>query len=134
MKKSVYRVLLIIWAILWAVFAVRELVVKKNMRDYRALFSMPLEGKRAYITGKKLYEFIDFSNARLPGNASYRLMGVEDGSLDQRRAIYYLYPHIQKDNADFLLVFKGAHDIEGRYRIFAELDSERRILVKEKAL
>ena len=104
------------------------------MRDYRALFSMPLEGKRAYITGKKLYEFIDFSNARLPGNASYRLMGVEDGSLDQRRAIYYLYPHIQKDNADFLLVFKGAHDIEGRYRIFAELDSERRILVKEKAL
>jgi len=132
MKKSIYRVLLIIWAILWALFTVRELVVKKNMNDYRTLFSLSLENKHAYITGKRLYEFIDFARARLPEGSSYKLIGIENGSIDQRRAVYYLYPRLQKDDADFLLVFDASVDVTGRYRDFAGLDSARRILVKEK--
>lgn len=131
MKKSLYIVLIMAWVILWVTFTMRELVVKKNMSDYAALFSMPLECKHAYVTGEKLYEFINFSNARLPENVSYRLIGIEDGSIDQRRAVYYLYPHMQKDDADFLLVFNGSHYAEKHYRRFAELDSERCILIKE---
>lgn len=132
MKKRLYSALLVIWVALWALFIARELIVKNCLYDYAVLLSASLEGKYAHVTGKRLYEFISFCKERLPENATYDLADIENDTLEQRRIIYYLYPRMQKDGADFLLVSNGSCDAGDRYLRFAELDDQRRILVKKK--
>ena len=133
MKFRILKIAFLIWILLWVWFVVRELIIKENLADYKNLIAMGLESKHAYITGTTLYEFIAFSNDKLPDSASYRLIGLEDGSHDKRRAVYYLYPHIERSDADFLLIYGASAETHKGFEKYAVLDDTRYILKKTGA-
>ena len=103
MKNRLFIAFLAAWVIIWVSFNAREIFAKGGLNDYRRLLSRTFEGKRSYVTGDRFYEFLVLCNERLPAGAEYELTGVEKGSHDQRRAAYYLYPHMEKKDAEYLL-------------------------------
>ena len=136
MMKNVFKLIFAAWIIIWALFTVRELVKSRtqdSLKDYRVLLSRLSEGKRSYVTGDKFYEFIVFCNKNLTKGASYKWLGVEDLTIEERRATYYLYPHIKKkDGTDFILVYLANEppSVFMEYKLFAKLDDSRYILKK----
>ncbi|MDP2913081.1 MAG: hypothetical protein Q8N91_03640, partial [Candidatus Omnitrophota bacterium] len=56
-KKILYTILTV-WTVLWLHFMMRELFLKGSTHDYKRLLGRDLDGKRSYITGDRLYEFI----------------------------------------------------------------------------
>jgi hypothetical protein len=133
----IYRILKIafaVWITLWAVFGVRELFVKGQVTEYRTLLPLSLEGKHSHLTGDGFYELIMFADKKMPADATYKLIGVDEGSIEVRRSAYYLYPHVEKDDADFLIIFNKSGDAAyAGYDIFERLDNTRRVLKKRKA-
>lgn len=114
MKTVILKLLFAAWIVIWGYFILREIFIKDNLRDYRTLTGLSLEGKHARVTGERLYDFLLFCKGAIPEGASYSLSGVEDGSLEQRRSAYYLYPMIPKGPAEYMLVFgKDPANLEG---------------------
>lgn len=131
MKKNLFIIFFAVWVSIWAFLIQRELFVKGAANDYRALLSRDAEGKRSYVTGDRLYEFISFCNKNLPQGVPYKIVGLEGDSIDKRRVAYYLYPHLEKADAEFLLVMDGSSGFKNRYDLFSKLD-ERRYILKER--
>ena len=130
MKKNILKIIFAAWLILWAMFTVRELVAKGQFMEYKTLLGLSLEGKYAHLTGKELYELVALANNILPAGASYKLIGVEEGSLEKRRAAYYLYPAVEKEGSDYLIVYKvPGFKAEGYFEL-KKLDDVRVILKK----
>jgi hypothetical protein len=102
------KIIIIIWLVLWINFLARDLFVHGYLRDYSELLNRDAEGKRAYTYGDDLYKFLKFAKSAIPLNNSYKLIGLENLSLAHRRAIYYLYPLIEKDKPDYVLNVKQA--------------------------
>lgn len=105
MGKIKILILTVIWALLWINFMMRDLIKKGDLHDYRVLIARDAAGKKSYTYGDYLFEFLDYHKNTLPEYADYNLVGIEEFSLEERRAVYYLYPHIKKEKANFLLVF-----------------------------
>lgn len=103
MRQNILKIIFIVWVALWIGFFARELFVKKNIQDYSALLSRTLEGKHAYVTGDKLYSFILYCKKNMPDNATYKIVGIDEGSIESRRAVYYLYPAVQSSSPDFII-------------------------------
>jgi len=101
--EAILKVLFVVWIALWIGFFARELFVKNNIRDYTALLSRTLEGKHAYVTGDKLYGFLAYCKKNMTDNATYKLVGFDEGALERRRAVYYLYPNIENRDPDFVI-------------------------------
>lgn len=133
MKKKILTIMFLIWIALWAYFIARGLFKNHYFNDYILLSSRSLEGKRAYVTGERFYEFLTFCNKSLPAGATYAIEGIEYLSIDEKRAIYYLYPHLPSNRADFILVFDCKYAGEG-YEFFAKLDDSRYILSATPAI
>lgn len=129
-KKMIVRVILAAWVIIWAVFLIRPFFAKGILTEYSVLLKLSSEGKRAYVTGPRLYEFIKFCKTFLKSRSTYKVIGVEDLSLDHRRVRYYLYPNLENRSADFILVYKVKDFQQSGYKMFKILDSERYILKK----
>lgn len=91
---------------MWIGFFARDLFVKNNIRDYKALLSRDLDGKHSYVTGDRLYAFIKDCRSRMTPSSTYKITGVEEGELDCRRAIYYLYPNVRAKEPDFIIDLK----------------------------
>lgn len=132
MKRTLFGIAFGIWVTLWVLFIARELFRKGYFYDYKVLSSRSLEGKRSYVTGDRLYEFLMFSKERLPHGSSFGLVGVKEDSIDRKRAGYYLYPHLEQDKPEFLLVYDTLAAMRAGYARFAGLDSDRYILRKIK--
>ena len=119
--------------ILWAWFVVRDLLLKDNLNDYRNLFARSsLEGKHSYVTGDRLYGFITFCAKTMPSGSSYKFAGLEEESIENRRAIYFLYPSIEKNDAEYILVYDRPGTAVKGYSMIKKLDDSRYILKKEK--
>jgi hypothetical protein len=103
MGRIVVRIILAVWIIIWAIFLIRPIIKKDLLRDYSNLSKLSTEGKRAYVTGQKLYEFIKACDRSMPKPSSYEIVGMEEDSLERRRVRYYLYPNIEKKDAEFIL-------------------------------
>jgi hypothetical protein len=58
------------------------------------------------------------------------MIGLEEGALEHRRAVYYLYPNREDAHPDFLLVYNVKGFSREGYGIFRILDSEKYILKK----
>ena len=123
---------IIIWIMIWISLLVREVFVKGGLRDYQVLAHRSLEGKRAYVTGDSLYEFLVFCNDKLPEGAAYRWTKTDKPDHARRRATYYLYPHLESEDADFMLVFNEPFSAGSDYGTFSKLDDTRYILKKKK--
>ena len=130
MGRIIVRIILAVWIVIWAIFLVRPLFKKDLIRDYSNLSRLSTEGRAAYVTGPRLYGFIKVFNQFMPKQASYRIVGIEKDSLEHRRARYYLYPNVEKEDPEFILVY-GTKDFEQKdYKIFKMLDLDRYILRK----
>jgi hypothetical protein len=103
MKQTIIKILFIVWIALWFGFFARELFVKNNIRDYKALFGKTLEGKHAYVTGDALYGFLTYCKTKMPEGSSYKIVGMDDGALESRKAVYYLYPNVRSADPDFII-------------------------------
>ena len=133
MKNKIFAVLFVMWVVLWLHFTIREIVKRGDIHDYKMLLSRSLEGKRSYVTGDKLYEFLVFCNKNLPGRAEYEWVGLEEGSLSKRQAAYYMYPHLErKEDAPFILVYDAPNTARSGYDIFEKLDESRYVLKKRE--
>ena len=130
MKRTILTIAFGIWITLWALFIARELFRKGYFYDYKVLLSRSLEGKRSYVTGDRFYEFLIFCKRELPPGSSFRLVGMKEDSIDKRRATYYLYPLMEKEEAEFLLVYDSPDMEQALYVPLARLDKERYILRK----
>ena len=119
MKYKILKIVFAAWAVTWLFLVGRELFVKNNLRDYKALIGRSLEGKHAYITGERLYDFLKFCKANLPDRATYSLTDIEEGSIEKRRAIYYLYPLLEDGDPDFILVYGKCSAKKDGYMMFA---------------
>lgn len=125
---KILKVFFVIWGIIWVNFIARDLLRKGYLNDYQILIGRDEEGKRSYTYGDYVFEFLSFCESSLPSQAGYELIGIEEGSLDSRRAIYYLYPHIKKGGADYLLVFNRPDFRKTGYILYKKLDNSRFIL------
>lgn len=128
MKNKIFKLVFTAWVMIWIFLLIRETFVKGSMREYDALLHRSLEEKRAYVAGDRLYEFLTFCNANLPEGAKYMFLGLEKDSHDKRRVSYYLYPHLEAEEAEFLLVFNEPILSRDGYEIISKLDDTRYIL------
>ncbi len=131
-RRIVVRIILAAWVIIWAIFLIRPFFKKDLMRDYSNLSRLSIEGKRAYVTGPKLYEFIRVCNQSMPALSSYEVIGIEKKSLEHRRVRYYLYPNVEKEDPGFILVYGTRNYEREGYKIFKILDLDRYILRRMK--
>ena len=131
--RTILKIAFAVWVVLWIIFVARELFIKDNLRDYEALATRTLEEKHAYVTGDRLYGFLKFCKENLPQNAAYRLDGVEDGSIERRRAVYYLYPLLESSEPDFVLVYGSPAAEKNGYLAVAGMGGSGYIMKKIKA-
>jgi hypothetical protein len=131
MKNKIFRLILAVWVIIWVFFTMREIFIKANLRDYKVLLQRSLEGKKAYVTGDKFYQFLTFCNNKLPDGAGYMWVRMDKEDLDRRRASYYLYPHLEREDAEFVLIYGEPNVVKNDYEIFNKLDETRYILKKK---
>jgi hypothetical protein len=120
-------ILLIVWIIFWINFNMRDLFKRGLIKDYRALISKNYEGKISYTYGDDFFELLKFVKKNMPKNSTYKFIGIEEGSLESRRGIYYLYPLLQSKTPDYIIVYKERTQVPG-YRVFKKLDNNRFIL------
>ena len=132
MRKKILKIVFLAWIAIWLFLLARELFIKGAMREYRALFPLTLEGKRLRVTGERFYEFLAFANKNMPEGGSYKLAIPENQEIGKVRAAYYLYPHMEKEGADFLLAFDSPHAHPKGYAPFMELDENTYMLRKMK--
>jgi len=102
------KLVFIIWVFFWVLFIVRGLY-KGELEEYKALLQRDAEGRRAYVIGEGLYEFMNFCLRNLPRESSYQLRG-ELRPIDERRLVYYLYPHKESENPEYLLCYNAGKD------------------------
>lgn len=126
--KKIFSVMLWAWLVIWVFYIGYDLFAKGRLQEYARLLPMTVEGRHAYVTGGRLYEFISFADERLPPAAGYRLKGLAWDSLECRRTAYYLYPHLGSDDADYLLIYDSPEAPDSRYDEFARLDETRYIM------
>ncbi len=132
MRYKLLKIAFLVWVVLWVWFVLRDLFLKDNINNYRLLFTRSLEGKHSYVMGDRLYEFLTFSAGKLPAGASYSFAGLEPGSIENIRAVYYLYPLIEKEDPEYILVYdRPGFEREG-YVPKAKMDESRYILKKRK--
>ena len=103
MKYKILKALFILWIVLWIGFLARELFVKNNIRDYKNLLTRTLEGKHSYVTGDRLYDFLTYCKTMMPENSAYNIVGMDEGALESRKAVYYLYPNVKTADPDFII-------------------------------
>ncbi len=131
MRYKFLKIVFIVWVVLWVWFVIRDLFLKDNINSYRVLITRSLEGKHSYVTGDRLYEFLAFSTGKLPAGTSYNFVGFEPDSLENRRAVYYLYPLVQKKDPEYVLVYdRPGFEREG-YILASKMDESRYILKRK---
>lgn len=134
MKYKILKLAFLVWVALWMWFIARELFIKGGIDSYRALFGRPLEEKHSYITGSRLYEFLKFCKAAMPEGSNYKIAGLDASSIEKRRAVYYLYPDIDRDEADYILVYDCPDAAYKGYDIMTRLDDSRYIMRKKNGV
>lgn len=106
MKKYIaVRAVLAVWIFIWALFLVRPFFKKDLLKEYSILLRSSAKEKRATTFGAQFYGFLQFCKTSLPPLSTYKIIGLEKQPLDYRRAVYCLYPNIDREGPEFLLVY-----------------------------
>ena len=104
-KKNIVKAGIVLWIILWANFIIRDLVTHGELDNYAAMAGMSPDERRAYTYGGRLYGFLKFAKAAMPKDATCEIRGVKPLSIAHRRAVYYLYPILEQNGAEYVLFF-----------------------------
>lgn len=131
-KQLLTRVILAVWIAVWALFEARPYLKKDLLKEYSHLWTLSAEGKRSFVTGEELYDFIGFCNNSVLTPSTYEFVGLEENSLDKPRVMYYLYPNIMANDPEYIFVYKVMGYERHGYGIFKGIDGEKFILKKRK--
>lgn len=131
-KKFFVGAIFAVWVTLWIIFLVRPYCKKGLIEEYRKLASLSADGRRAFVTGEDLYDYIKFCNSAMPQLSTYRIIGLEEKPLEERRSIYYLYPNTEAPLPEFILVYGVKNFTEKNYAMFKSLNSQKYILKKRR--
>jgi len=132
-RQRLFQAIFVIWVVLWANFTIRDLVKAGRLFEYRDLLLRPsAEAKRSYVFGDRFYEFLKICDTKIPRSLNYEIVGLEDGSLDQRRAAYLLYPRLESAAADYILVYNLPSFERKSYKSFLVIDKHRYVLKRER--
>jgi hypothetical protein len=102
-KRMISRCILAAWIAVWVLFLVRPYFKKGLLGEYSHLIKLSAEEKRAYVTGRDLYDFIRFCRESIGAPSTYKVVGLEKDSIEHRRFIYYMYPSIEDDDPAYIL-------------------------------
>ncbi len=104
-QKTILKIALGIWLVLWVNFLLRDLIKGGRLKEYSALLGSDEKGRISYMFGPELSEFLDFCKRNCPEGATYSLVGVDEYSLEWRRSLYYLFPLVPDKSPEYYLVF-----------------------------
>jgi len=128
-KKNIVKLICLIWFVLWCNFILRELFFRADLfNKYSKLLLKNEESRRSQVYGESFYAFLKFARANLRENSTFCLRGVESFSLEYRRAVYYLYPALESEKAEYILVYKNPKIKKLGYKKIASLNKESFIL------
>lgn len=130
LSKAVFVIIGAIWIIIWLNFLGRDLFKKGGLKDYARLLKMNTEERRAFAYGDTLYGLLRLVKKSIPNGSAYRFVDNEEYSISYRRAVYYLYPLLQSDKADYIVVYGRPDYKEKGYAFFAGFDKDNFILKK----
>ena len=126
---TAWRFILALWIPVWFFFLVWPLRKDPSkLVDAFILIGADTEARRAYAYGEEFHAFIRFCRDRLPAGSTYRLVGIDDASIDRARAFYFLYPSLVTERAQFILVYKTPGYRENDTHRYASLNSGTVIL------
>jgi len=126
-KQLLPIAILIAWVILWVNFTARDLFKRGLLNDYKVLILKNSEGKTSYTYGSDFFDLLKLAKENIPGDSTYKFIGIKEFSLESRRGIYYMYPLLQSKSPDYAIVYNGKCRVPG-YRMFKKIDNERFIL------
>ncbi|MFC1508562.1 hypothetical protein ACFL60_02620 [Candidatus Omnitrophota bacterium] len=129
--SKIFKIIVAVWVTMSVLFTTRSLVKQKDkstFKDYVTLARSDWDGKMAFVFGKDLYEFARFCKLNLPEGSGYEIAGIPEDSIDMPRLIYYLYPHMETDDPDFILVYKKPDFFKKGTHPYASLNKESFIL------
>jgi len=129
--NKVCKIFFIIWICFWVWFSARPYVLKGRTKEHSELLNASVEEKKSLIVGKQLYDFIRFVNQSLPSRSTYHMINIKPDTIDLRRSQYYLYPHVDVENPEYLLVFNITNLKREGYELFAMMERDYYILKKK---
>lgn len=129
-KKLVVRIILAAWIIIWVIFLIRPYFKKGLLNEYSSLLKLSTEEKRAHVTGEELYAFMKFCKNSIGAAATYQAVGIESYSIEHRRLRYYLYPFIEREDPEYIFVYKTKDFTRQGYKVFKRMDAGTYILRK----
>lgn len=122
--KKIVWIIIIFWLLLEINAWYNQINILKT--DW-PLVGKSLDEKRAEITGVDFYSFLEFCNKKLPPRSKIKILSPS-GYLDSKGA-YYLYPHRQKEQAEYLLIYhKDPGDENKNCKSFAKYKEGEYIL------
>ena len=98
--------------------------------EYKSLLFKSEEQRRALVYGSDLYTMLSLAKKNLPENTTFSIVGLENHSVEHRRAIYYLYPFSESQNPQYVLVYKTPGTSRKGYNKTISIDGDTFILVK----
>jgi len=129
-KLLIMRVVFVVWIVLCINFIARELFKKGYIKDYITLLSRDEDGRRSYVYGDDFYGLLKYFKDNAKPGTTFRISGIKELSVDDRRAVYFLYPFLKSSEPDYILVFN--EDVkDDRYEMSSKLDDKRYILKKK---
>lgn len=132
-KLIMTRVILAVWIALWLLYLIRPYFKRDLITEYKTLISRPLEGKRSYAAGDKLYGFMIGCRKSIPEKRfTFSVAGLDDYPLCRCRMAYYLYPALLSGDAEYILVFEKPDYGKEGYAIFKRFGGDNYILKKVK--
>jgi hypothetical protein len=130
-KYNVFRIVIVIWLVLWVVFIIRE-DKDDQYAGLKYLYSHGYTHKVSRITGKDLFEFIIFCRENIPAGATYEIKGFEMFSIDEVRTRYYMWPsrNVSK-NGEYMIIYGAVVGGAPGYEEYMTLEGKGSIMMKK---
>jgi len=123
------RFLLFIWIGLWIWFLYHSWFLQKNRENNLSnkfahlLRAASTEERERAVVGPAVYGFIQYAQGALPPSATFRIEGMDRGSLDFVRTVYFLYPRrFVAESPAYTLVYGGADQYSLKREHYAGLE------------
>ncbi len=146
-QKEYIKVIIILWFIISLLYTTQAGV---QVYAEGVIFGgKSLDELRNITTSNNFYNFLKFAQTHLPNNEPVMLLVPKNPLYFSQKAPYYLYPHLIKNNASYILVFNAVNvkfneeeqkliiDDNGKVetikaQLLAKLNDNEYVLIKNK--
>ena len=130
---KIFKIIVLIWVLNWVWFSLRPFISDKNLiPTYGNLIQADGEAKRAIVFGQKFYKFLTFSKRTIPQGSTYRVVGLKADSVELVRLVYHLYPCLESQEPNFILVYESPDFAKENWKLYSRLDQESFILKRKR--